>query len=110
MRLWFVETRVFTRRIEQLGLEAGLQALQEALLANPGAGALDAGTGGLRKLRMPAGGRGKRGGARVHYLWLPEHCVVYLLFVYGKNEQASLAASQKQQLKQLVESIRAEWA
>jgi hypothetical protein len=58
MRLWFVETRVFTRRIEQLGLEAGLQALQEALLANPGAGALDAGTGGLRKLRMPdAGGR-----------------------------------------------------
>jgi hypothetical protein len=44
MRLWFVETRVFTRRIGQLGLEAELQALQEALLANPGAGVVDAGT------------------------------------------------------------------
>jgi hypothetical protein len=63
----------------------------------------------LRKLRTPASGRGKRGAARVHYLWLPEHCVIYLLFVYGKHEQASLAAGQKQQLKHVVESIRAEW-
>jgi hypothetical protein len=108
MRLWFVETRVFTRRIGQLGLEAELQALQEELLAKPDAGAVDASTGGLRKLRVPAG-QGKRGGARVHYLWLPAHCVIYLLFVYGKSDQASLTASQKKQLRQLVESIRAEW-
>jgi hypothetical protein len=56
-----------------------------------------------------ARGKGKRGGARVHYLWLPTHQVIYLLFVYGKHDQESLDLEQKKQLKRLVEKIKAEW-
>jgi mRNA-degrading endonuclease RelE of RelBE toxin-antitoxin system len=111
MRLWFVETLVFTKRIERLGLEDDLRRLQETLLANPEAGATDPGTGGLRKVRMAAStrGKGKRSGARVHYLWLPPHSVVYLLFVYGKDELDTLEPAQKKQLKRVVELIKAEW-
>ncbi|MGH7576080.1 MAG: hypothetical protein ACREM1_13260 [Longimicrobiales bacterium] len=55
-----------------LGLEGALRDLQLTLLDRPEAGDLDPGTGGLRKVRMrdPARGKGKRGGARAHYLWL----------------------------------------
>lgn len=74
----FVETRVFTRRIVALGLEDALRELQLMLLDRPDAGDLDPGTGGLRKVRMrdPTRGKGKRGGARVHYLWLSHRSMI----------------------------------
>lgn len=108
----FVETRVFTRRIVALGLEDALRDLQLMLLDRPEAGDLDPGTGGLRKVRVrdPKRGKGKRGGARVHYLWLSHRSVIYLMFVYGKDEIATLSADQKRELRQVVEAIKREWA
>ena len=84
---------------------------QAALIANPTQGDLDPGTGGLRKVRIPDAGRGKgkRGGARVHYLYLPHSALIYLLFVYGKDELITLSAVQKKQLRRVVEAIRTEW-
>ena len=107
----FVETRVFTRRVNELGLEQGLRELQLQLTDNPEAGRLDPGTGGLRKVRMPdaSRGKGKRSGARVHYLWLPEHSLVYLIFVYSKDEFETLTQDQKRQLKTVVDAIKKEW-
>ena len=104
----FVETAVFTRRIARLGLEEGLRDLQRELLQNPTAGDLDPGTGGLRKVRMGHTGRGKgkRGGARVHYLWLPHLNRVYLLFVYAKDEADALSGEQKRALKIVVQAIK----
>jgi hypothetical protein len=63
--LTFIETTVFTRRVTALGLEDSLQLLQLELLADPEAGDVEPGTGGLRKIRMrdPGRGKGKRGGA-----------------------------------------------
>jgi hypothetical protein len=51
--LTFIETSVFTRRIQTLGLEERLHRLQTELLVNPEAGDVDPGTGGLRKIRLP---------------------------------------------------------
>jgi len=109
--LYFIETNVFTKRVIQLGLENELHDLQGELLANPTAGDTDARTGGLRKIRMRATRRakGKRGGARAHYLYLAAHGVIYLLFVYGKDEQSTLSRDQKRQLRAMVESIKREW-
>ena len=53
----FVETHVFTKRIVRLGLEQPLRELQIELAANPKAGDVDSGTGGLRKVRVPDPGR-----------------------------------------------------
>jgi len=108
--LVFVETSVFTKRIARLGLEEALRRLQLELLENPAAGDLDPGTGGLRKVRIadPTRGKGKRGGARVHYLWLPHRDVIYLLFAYSKDEDDTLSEHQKKALRAVVEGIKKE--
>lgn len=110
MNVLFVETEIFTRRITALGLEESLRQLQTKLTAAPEAGDLDPGTGGLRKVRMgdPQRSRGTRGGARVHYLWLPHVGVIYLMFVYLKEEAETLTRAQKQALAAVVREIKAE--
>ena len=54
----------------------------------------------------PTRGKGKRGGARVHYLWLPHRKRIYLMFVYGKNEATALTAAQKKKLREIVAQIK----
>lgn len=111
MKLEFVETEVFTRRIGRLDLESDLRELQKGLLENPEAGRLDAGTAGLRKVRMSSAGsgKGKSGGARVHYLYLAHVARVYLVFVYVKGESDALSPDQKRQLSAIVKTIKAEF-
>lgn len=112
MSVYFIETATFTRRIVQFGLEEDLRALQLLLAANPTAGRTDAGTGGLRKVRLRDASRrkGTRSGARAHYLHLSAHGVIYLVFVYAKDEQASLTAPQKRQLAAIANAIKSEWS
>jgi hypothetical protein len=108
--LEFVESAVFTARVERLGLEVSLRGLQNELLANPEAGRLDPGTGGLRKIRIPAKsrGKGKRGGARVHCLYLPHVARIYLMFVFAKDEDDTLTPEQKKAFSKIVRAIKAE--
>jgi hypothetical protein len=91
-----------------LGLEESLRELQLALIGNPEAGDVEPGTGGLRKVRLgnPTRGKGKRGGAHVHYLWLAHKSVIYLLYVYSKNEANTLTAEQKRELRAVVALIK----
>src|ERR1700736_5134066 len=106
--LTFVETTVFTKRISALGLEESLRGLQLELLENPEAGDVEPATGGLRKIRLgdPTRGKGKRGGARGHSLWLPHRGLIYLMYVYGNNEASSLTPDQKMQLREIVLQIK----
>jgi hypothetical protein len=106
--LTFVETTVFTKRISALGLEEFLRGLQLELLENPEAGDVEPGTAGLRKIRLgdPTRGKGKRGGARVHYLWLSHRGLIYLMYLYSKNEASSLTPEQKKRLREVVVQIK----
>ena len=61
------ETSVFTRQVQRLLDQESYRLLQLRLVAEPNAGKLIRGTGGLRKIRWEATGRGKRGGVRVIY-------------------------------------------
>jgi hypothetical protein len=110
VELTFIETTAFTRRIRDQGLEEDLRELQQELLRNPEKGALDPGTGGLRKVRMRvrSTGKGKSSGARAHYLYLPSDKVIYLIFLYLKGEQATLTAAQKNQLRSVAEAFKKE--
>ena len=60
-----VETPEFVGRIEKLMPGVEREKLIGFLAANPEAGDLISGTGGVRKLRWVLEGRGKRGGARI---------------------------------------------
>ena len=104
----FVETSVFTKRIARLGLEDALRRLQRELLENPNAGDLDPGTGGLRKVRMadPTRGKGKRGGARVHYLWLPHRDVIYLLLHTRRTKTPLYRSSRRRRFEPWLKASR----
>jgi len=67
-----IETSVFTRRITELLSDDEYRELQATLVERPKAGPVIPGSGGIRKLRWSASGRGKRGGARVIYYWATE--------------------------------------
>jgi hypothetical protein len=65
--LEFVWLPTFARSAAGLLDDNDLRELELALVENPERGATIRGTGGFRKLRWPARGKGKRGGARVVY-------------------------------------------
>ncbi|HLL48142.1 MAG TPA: hypothetical protein VK399_15620 [Longimicrobiaceae bacterium] len=91
------------RRAEHLD-EGEFRSLQAALLADPVAGALITGTGGLRKIRWSRAGQGKRGGVRVIYFPVLTRSVILLLLLYSKNEQDDLTPEQKRILRALVQA------
>lgn len=75
-------------------------------LANhPDAGEVMPGTGGIRKVRWPARGQGKRGGARIIYYFRDLNMPVYLLAVYAKGEKINLTAAEKKAMRRIVDQI-----
>lgn len=60
MRVLFVETDAFRRRVDALALHDGLRTLQMELDERPDRGAVDAGTGGPAKSMTDDGTRGRR--------------------------------------------------
>ena len=98
----FTHLAIFERSAH--GLLTGLDVLELelALMLDPAAGQVIPGGRGLRKVRRPLAGRGKRGGARVIYYHLASNHTIYLVFAYAKNQQADLT---KNQLQQLVKHI-----
>ncbi len=100
----FFETSVFTRRLAALLSDEEYAELQRALAADPRSGDLIPGSGGLRKLRWAARGRGKRGGVRVIYYWISARHQIYMLLIYGKNEQDDLSPEQLRALRRAVEA------
>jgi hypothetical protein len=75
---------------------------QSRLAANPELGALIRGGGGVRKVRLAVGTRGKSGGARVIYYWAVRRDIILLLFAYPKNVVADLTLKQVAQLAKVV--------
>lgn len=65
------------------------------------------GTGGVRKLRFRAFGRGKSGGVRAIYYFYDESTPLYAIFLYGKNEQADLTSAQKKEVSAFAATIKA---
>ncbi|MBK5186795.1 MAG: type II toxin-antitoxin system RelE/ParE family toxin [Gemmatimonadaceae bacterium] len=105
MRLTFVETPLFTSHARGIVNDLELFAVQEELLRDPDAGDLVAGTGGVRKIRVAIGGKGKRGGARVLYHYSRPAATVFLLLAYAKNETGNLSPAGKKRLKKLIEIL-----
>lgn len=98
----FLETPVFTRQIRDLVGDDQYRQLQETLVARPDAGDLIPRSGGLRKIRIAASGRGTRGGARVIYYWIVGKDQIYMLLAYAKNAQDDLSEDQLKTLRALV--------
>ena len=105
----FIEASSFTRRIAELRAEEQLRELQNLLLARPGVGDVIPGLDGLRKIRMSLPGRGKRGAARVLYLYFMVADKIFFLLVYTKNEFEELPSEVKKALKVKIAELRREF-
>jgi len=101
------ESPIFTRQTEKLFTEDEKQELISFLSENPLAGDEIPGTGGVRKLRFSASGRGKRGGARIIYYYLDDTMPLYALLAYAKNDQEDLTPDEKRAVSALAAAIKA---
>jgi hypothetical protein len=97
-----IETSTFTKQISGLLGDEEYGIFQSRLAANPQLGAVIKGGGGIRKVRVAVGGRGKSGGARVIYYWAVQRHMILLLFVYPKNVTADLTPKQVSHLARAV--------
>lgn len=77
--------------------------MQAHLCNDPHAGALITETGGLRKVRWAAKGKGKSGGVRVIYYEVTAAAQIRMLLIYQKGEQDSLSDKEKQVLRKINE-------
>ena len=97
-----VETEEFLADVKGVLSEDQHDDLILYVALHPEAGDLIPQTGGLRKLRWAAKGRGKRGGSRVIYYYHDIDVPLFLLAIFAKNVQTDLSTSQRNALiKQL---------
>lgn len=80
-----------------------LADLQIFMMENPEAGDVVPGSGGVRKLRWRHEGSGKRGGLRVIYFVRYRPNEIWLLTMYAKSRQESIAAHTLRRLKEAFE-------
>lgn len=104
-----VELHSFTRDAEDALTPEQLDELKIKLAAKPTTGTLIKNTGGVRKIRIAASGRGKRGGGRVIYYFYNEDMPLFLLAFFAKSEKADLSAAERKAAKQVAESLVAEF-
>lgn len=105
--LTIVETSAFLRRAEKLPSVEEHEELLFYLAMHPLAGDEIPGTGGVRKVRFSARGKGKSGGVRVIYYFFDEVNPLYAIFLYGKQEQANLTPQQKREVADFAATIKA---
>lgn len=103
--LTFVETEIFRIASRKCRLTDGdLSELQTMILGRPAAGAVIAGTGGVRKLRFSPSRMklGKNGAFRVLYCHFEEHGVVLLVTIYSKARQEDISTADKKAIRETI--------
>lgn len=99
----FIETNLFTRLVQDYLTDEEYRELQAVLSEWPEAGDVIRGSGGVRKLRWRATGRGKRGGYRVIYLPKTVEGVIWMLTMYPKNVKDDIPADVLRKIRKEVE-------
>ena len=104
-----VETPPYLADAERLFTINERAAIVDRVAVDPRCGVVIPGSGGIRKLRFGFGGRGKRGGARVIYLFGGDDVPVFLLAAFAKNEKADLTATERQALSKQVTKMLSDY-
>ncbi len=99
----FVELESFSRARAALLDDDAFALLQRYLMVEPRAGDVIPGSGGCRKLRWAASGRGKRGGARVIYFLRLQENEIVLVTMYAKSVRDNIDPKLLKQLRDAYE-------
>jgi len=93
-----VELPEFLKKSDKLLRNSEKQGMINCLALQPETGDIMRGTGGIRKLRWSAQGKGKGGGVRVIYYYHNESLPLFLLTLFGKGEKANLTKAERNAL------------
>jgi hypothetical protein len=104
-----VETPTYLRAAQAFYSESDREKIVRTLAAHPEAGEIMPGTGGYRKLRFARPGMGKRGGARVIYLYGGENLPIFLITVYAKSKKGNLGKAEQNALAKTAKSFFADY-
>ncbi len=107
--LTFIELPGFDDDWKRLRLnDDDLWMLQFGIMVEPRGAPVMSGTDGLRKLRFAPSrwGTGKRGAARVGYVYFEEFGIVLLVVAYAKNEQDDLSSDDKRIIRDMIRRER----
>ena len=96
-----VESPLYLARAERLMSEAERGHVIDVIAADPMAGVHIKGMSGVRKMRIPLQGRGKRGGGRVVYWFHSFDYPAVLMLVFAKNEAADLTGEERKRIVSL---------
>jgi len=96
-----VETRSFEADAKKHLTADEKDAAIDYIAANPEAGDIMTGTGGVRKIRFALQGRGKRGGGRIVYYFYDRNNPVFLLALFSKNAKDNLTKAERNALAKL---------
>jgi hypothetical protein len=101
-----VRTAIFLRCLKKLNATKGeIDELENTIVADPNAGDVIPGLGGIRKIRFAIGGKGKRGGGRAIYFLLMADETILMLTAYSKAEQEDLSQAQKTALLKFINGV-----
>jgi mRNA-degrading endonuclease RelE of RelBE toxin-antitoxin system len=103
----FIETMLFTQLVREYLSDEEYQQVQLEIIRNPGLGSVIRGSGGVRKVRWRASGRGKRGGYRIIYFVRRPKGEVWMLTIYPKSIRDSIPAQLLRQIRQEIEDEQA---
>ncbi len=104
-----VETSPYLASASAIMSEAERLAVVDRIASDPQAGELIQGAGGLRKVRIPLQGRGKRGGGRLITFFHDTGMPVFLIAAYAKNDRADMDQDQRKRATALTDAIRAQY-
>jgi len=96
-----VELPEYLNKSDKLLTVTERQSIVNYLASHPAAGELIQETGGIRKLRWAAKGKGKSGGVRIIYYHYNDTVPLFLLTVFGKGEKVNLTKRERNELAKL---------
>ena len=100
----FIETNLFTKLVDEYLSGEEYRKLQQSLILNPEAGAVVRGSGGVRKIRWAAQGRGKRGGIRIVYFVRRPKDTIWMLTLYPKNIKDTIPGHVLNKIREEIEN------
>ncbi len=105
-----VETPDYLRDAKAAGVgEDERRSIVDYVAANPAAGDMIVGSGGARKIRFAAPGRGKSGGYRVVTYYGGGELPVFLLNIFKKGDRINLRKAEVNELREELSGLAREY-
>lgn len=107
-----ISLKPFLKAAKAIGLqEEDISQLETDVAYSPEDGDVIEGTGGIRKRRvaLPERNRGKSGGGRLFTLFLNLHRPVFIIMLIDKATSANLTKNERNELADLVNTLKAEF-